>query len=193
MWPTRWGCRISTDSAPQKLKVIIEDLAYCGGCETAIADVGEALIKLLAEDIELQYAPILMSKRDYGNVDLGLVIGAVRSEHDLKLLKRARERSRVLVAFGSCASLGGIPSLANLSSKEELLDAAYKDAPSISNQQAAQPPSRRIPFLLDDVRPVDSYVNVDFKIPGCPPPPPLIAEVVSTLVGMYKQKEEARA
>lgn len=177
----------------RKTKVVIEDLAYCGGCEVAIADIGEPLVDILKDQIDLEYAPVLMSRRDYGDCDIGIVIGAVRSDHDMKLAKKVREKSKVLVALGSCACFGGIPSLANMSAKEDLLNTAYRDAPSISSNGSKEPPRERVPSLLEHVKPVNDYVNVDFQIPGCPPPPRLIADVISTLLKAYKPREEVGA
>jgi F420-non-reducing hydrogenase small subunit len=163
----------------KKVKVAIEDIAYCGGCEVAIADLGEDLLRLLQEKIELVYAPILMSSREYGPVDVAFVIGAVRNEHDLKLVKRARENSKVLVACGSCSCFGGIPSLANMYGKVELLNNAYKNAPSVVK---AGVPSSNVPGLLEKVLPLSEHVKVDYYIPGCPPPPPLLKEAITTLL-----------
>jgi len=158
----------------------IEDIAYCGGCEVAIADLGEDLLKLLQEKIELVYAPILMSSREYDQVDVALVIGAARNEHDIKLIKRARENSKVLIACGSCACFGGIPSLANMYGKEELLANAYENAPSIEEKTVT--PSSHVPGLVEKVLPVSEHVKVDYFIPGCPPPPPIIKDTIVALL-----------
>lgn len=168
------------DALTKKVKMAIEDIAYCGGCEVAIADLGEDLLKLLQENIELVYAPILMSSREYEQVDVALVVGAVRNEHDVKLIQRARESSKVLIAFGSCACFGGIPSLANMYRREELLDNAYKNAPSVEERTVT--PGSHIPSLVEKVLPVSNYVKVDYFIPGCPPPPPLIKDAMVKLL-----------
>ena len=167
---------------PEKVKVAIEDIAYCGGCEVAIADLGKDLVGLLVDKIDLVYAPVLMSARDYGPVDIAVIIGAARSEHDITLIRKARENAKVLIAFGACSCFGGIPSLANLYIKEELLKTAYVDAPSIEEKSKAVVPRVNVPELAEKVSPVSKYVKVDFFLPGCPPPPPLIKDVLLTLL-----------
>ena len=164
------------------VKIAIEDISYCGGCDVAIVDVGEDLLKLLEiGDIQLVYAPMLLSSRDYkDDVDIVLVIGAVRNEHDLERIKRAREKAKILVAFGSCACFGGLPSLANMYDKADLLRNAYEKSPTID--KGGPPHPSKVPSLLNQVLPLSEYVNVDYYVPGCPPPPPIIKSVIANLL-----------
>ena len=77
----------------EKLKLAIVDCALCGGCEVAIADLGEEFLNLTSDKVDLVYAPILMSAREYGPVDVVFVVGAVRTAEDLKAVKEAREKA----------------------------------------------------------------------------------------------------
>ena len=56
-----------------------------------------------------------------------------------------RRKSRYLIAYGSCACMGGIPGLANQFDREEILKFNYEDAPSMANEPKTrpQPTSRR--------------------------------------------------
>ena len=45
------------------------------------------------------------------------------------------EKSKVLVAFGSCAHEGCIPGLANLNNKKEIFDYVYEETPSTDNPE----------------------------------------------------------
>jgi len=95
-----------------------------------------------------------------------------------------------LCAFGSCATTGGIPGLANLGSAAEILDYVYEDSPSSTNPDHARPqpecevPSGRCACLIsgETVRTLDQVVEVDYLVPGCPPQPERIAEVVDQVV-----------
>ena len=164
------------------VKIAIEDISYCGGCDVAIVDVGEELLKLLEMgDIQLVYAPMLLSSRDYkDNVDIVLVIGAVRNEHDLERVKRAREKAKILIAFGSCACFGGLPSLANMYDKADLLRNAYEKSPTID--KGGPPYPSKVPSLLNQVLPLSEYVKVDYYVPGCPPPPPIVRSAIANLL-----------
>jgi F420-non-reducing hydrogenase small subunit len=167
-----------------KIKIAIEDLSYCGGCEIALADLGGSLLDLMDGAIELTYAPLLMSAVEPGKVDVMLITGAARNQEDIERIQRARRQARYLVAFGSCSTLGGIPSLGNLSGTEALLEAAYREAPSLTD--GGGPPSREVPGLLDEVRPIDAYVDVDYYLTGCPPLPGMIADFLRVLLRRIK-------
>jgi coenzyme F420-reducing hydrogenase gamma subunit len=175
-------------SKAEKLKLAIVDCAICGGCEVAIADLGEHMIQLLSQKIDLVHAPILMSAREYGPVDVAFVVGAIRNAEDLRIAKQAREKAKVLVAFGTCPAFGGLNNLSNLSSKKELLEAAYVNAPSME-QDGKTIPNQRVPGLISDLKPLGEYVKVDLTIPGCPPPGEAIRDALGLLLNAMSNGE----
>ena len=73
--------------------------------------------------------------------------------------------------------MGGIPGLANLTSREEILQTAYLDNPSIErgNKTVPVPESDvngntlTIPSFYKRVYKLDDVVDVDYYVPGCPP------------------------
>jgi F420-non-reducing hydrogenase small subunit len=164
----------------RKVRVAIEDLSYCGGCEIALADLGQHLLELLDNKIELVYAPLLMSATDYGQVDVLLVTGAARNAEDIEHIQRAREHARYLVAFGSCSAFGGLPGLGNFCAKDDLLRVAFQQVPSL--EAGSEAPADDVPALTTDIRPIDAYTKVDYYLAGCPPPPPVIAEFLGLLL-----------
>jgi F420-non-reducing hydrogenase small subunit len=156
-----------------KAKLAIEDCSICGGCEIALADLGIPLLKLLDKQLDLVYAPILASAIDYDQADVTFVIGTIRSKHDLERVQSARKKSKILVSFGTCPSTGGLIGLGNLSTNEELLARAYGD----------KVPTQGTPELLDKLEPLSKHVKVDYVIPGCPPPAPVIKQLLGELLG----------
>lgn len=158
----------------EKVKLAVEDCALCGGCEIALADLGVTLLDLFDKHVDLVYAPILASATDYDKADVTLVIGAIRSDHDLNRVKAAREKSKIIVSFGTCPSSAGLVGLANLYGKDELLQRAY----------GAEDPSahKETPKLLDDIKPLSKHIRVDYIIPGCPPPQPVIKQMLKSLL-----------
>ena len=100
-------------------------LGGCEGCYVSLLDAGEALLPLL-EAVDLVASP-LVARDDVRDLDVVLVEGAVTTTRDLEALKAARAAARTLVAVGSCAVLGGIGGLRNLSSISEVLETAYPD------------------------------------------------------------------
>ena len=112
------------------MKLAGESLNGCSGCEIALLDLGERFFELL-ETVELVHLPILMDQKhvfeDGGEnrlslpkADLGLVSGGVRTTGHLEVLYAMRRACRTLVAVGTCATHGGIPSLINAYSPDEV-------------------------------------------------------------------------
>ena len=65
--------------------------------------------------------------------------GAVRSSEQMEMVELLREKSQLVVAFGSCAQLGGIPALANLSSGRAVAEESYLGVPSVINPDKVFP------------------------------------------------------
>ena len=163
----------------------------CGGCDVALLNVGERLLTLDRE-FEIAFWPCVadfrhedLASRADGSVDLCLLNGAIRTQHDLEMARLLRRKSRLLVAFGSCAQEGCVPALANLASVDELLAAVFLDRTTTVNPQGVVPGTipegSRLPALLDAVRSLDQVVAVDYVVPGCPPESGRVVEVLDLL------------
>jgi F420-non-reducing hydrogenase small subunit len=171
--------------------------ASCGGCEEAVIDLGEGLPALLERvEVVLWPAALDFKRRDVealpdGAIDVAFVNGAVRLTDQDDWSQLLRRKARVLVAFGACAHMGGVVGLGNLSEPQDLLDAAYRLAPSVSNPDAPLPGQRvragdhelSLPVLLSRTLPLAEVVRVDYVLPGCPPSPALVAGALDRLLG----------
>ena len=170
--------------------------ASCGGCEEAVIDLGDGFAALL-ERVELVLWPAVVDRkrRDVealpdGAIDLALVNGAVRLEEQAEWARLLRRKARLLVAVGACAHSGGVVGLGNLSSREELLEAAYRRPASVSNPEASLPGEPfhahghdlTLPALLPAALPLAAVVPVDCTIPGCPPSPAVLSAALETLL-----------
>lgn len=163
-----------------KIAVANEWLDVCAGCEMAIVGLHEKIIDLL-EEIEIKYSPVLVDTKEIPEVDIGLVTGGIRNEKQIEDVKEIREKSDILVAVGTCAVAGGVQGLGNLFTKEELLREVYGDGEGTDNPDN-QPPSEGIPDLTDGGGMVSEYIEVDYEIPGCPPPSELILDFLVDLL-----------
>jgi F420-non-reducing hydrogenase small subunit len=179
-----------------KVKVGIYWAAACGGCDVAILDIHEKVLAV-NEACEFFIWPIAMDFK-YSDVealpdkhiDLMLFHGAIRNSENLHLAKLLRQKSKIMVAFGSCAHTGGIPALANLYSKKEIFERAYIETPSTVNpgkifpQEITQVPEGEveIPEFYNKVFALDQVVDVEFYMPGCPPAPDKIWAVLEAVV-----------
>lgn len=170
--------------------------ASCGGCEVAVLDVEEKLLDV-ASHFDLVFWPVALDfkYRDVeampdGGIDLCLFNGAIRTGENEAVARLLRAKSKVLVAFGSCASEGCIPGLANLTTREDILDWVFRDSPSTDNAANVRPAPRvevpegtiEIPEFHATVRTLAQVVPVDYFVPGCPPQPPQILAVLTAIM-----------
>ena len=169
--------------ASDKLQIALYWAAACGGCDVAVLDTDEFILDVAAAaDIRLwpiavdgKYADI--EAMEDGELDLSIFNGAVRNSENEHLAKLLRAKSKLLVAFGSCAHLGGIPGLANLTSRDEILSTAYLHNPSLERGSKTLPlpesgvngSTLTIPSFYKRVYKLDDIVPVDYYVPGCPP------------------------
>jgi sulfhydrogenase subunit delta len=137
-----------------KPRLGIFSLTGCAGDQLQILNMEDDLLELASNFIIVDFQEG-SSYSESGPVDIALVEGSVSTEHDKKKLLEIRERSKIVVAFGSCAIDGCIQALRNNNStlKERL-----KDVYGVE------------PGFFDAVmsKPIREYVKVDIEIPGCP-------------------------
>jgi F420-non-reducing hydrogenase small subunit len=146
--------------------VSFEWLSGCSGCELSVVDLHERLLKVL-EAIELVRLPILMDTKDYPRATLGIVTGALRTEHDLECAEHMRKSCDLILAFGTCAVYGGPQGSGYAHTLRELEQSAFLDNPTTSTHFV---PDRGVPKLLPQgVAPLDEAISVDLYLPGCPP------------------------
>ncbi len=179
-----------------KLRLASYWAAACGGCDVAILDVHEKILDIAAA-ADIVFWPIAtdfkygdVEAMPDGHIDVTLFHGAVRNSENEHLARLLRAKSKVLVAFGSCAHIGGIPGLANLFTKEEIFKRVYHDSPSTVNPEKLEPQPKSasaegeltIPEFYNTVKTLNQAVDVDYYLPGCPPTPKQIWNVVQAIV-----------
>ena len=179
-----------------KPKLAIYWAASCGGCDIAILDIEAKILDVAAAfDLALWPCAADFKKKDVeampeGSIDLCLFNGGIRSSENLEMAKLLRSRSKVLVAFGSCAHEGGIPGLANQFTHDELFASSYRETPSTDNAAGVLPLTHsavkegdlELPVIETTLKTLDQVVDVDYYIPGCPPQPTQIWAVMETII-----------
>jgi len=98
-------------------------------------DQDERLFEL-AEKIQLVYSPIMDVKVFPENVDVTLVEGAVANDEQLEILRKVRERTKVLIALGDCAVTGNVTGLRNTvsNSAESALRRAFVETADVNGR-----------------------------------------------------------
>lgn len=184
----------------EKPKVAFYWCASCGGCEEAVVDLAEDILGVVAA-VDIVFWPVALDFKtkdvealEDGAITLCLFNGAIRTEHNEYMARLLRAKSKVLVAFGSCASDGCIPALSNSTSREETVRRIYHTSPSTVNPEGVEPRTRtqvdghelELPDFWETVRTLDQVVDVDYSVPGCPPAAHQIWSVLETVIGILE-------
>jgi F420-non-reducing hydrogenase small subunit len=187
-----------------KPKLAMYWAAACGGCEISVLNIGDKILTV-DEVFDIVFWPVAtdfkyQDVRDYpdGYIDVCLFNGAIRNSENEEMARLLRQKSKVLVAYGSCAYEGCIPALSNLTSKTETLRTVYLDNESLDNPEGILPVTKlevpegelELPEFYHTVRSLDQIVPVDYYLPGCPPEPPQVWAVLEVIVAALTQGAE---
>lgn len=135
-----------------KLRVLVADVGGCEGCPLAVL---RALPNIpLNIEVHSQHLGNLDLELKY---DIALVTGSIciNDEVAVAKLKKIREISEIVIAFGSCAAVGGITRFCR-------------------GGQDPRPEHRVF-------QPITSVIDVEYAVPGCPPAPQIINALLVNL------------
>lgn len=184
-------------TANGKPKLAMYWASSCGGCEISVLNIHEHILTV-DQVFDIAFFPCIadfkvkdVESYPDGYIDVCLFNGAIRNSENEEMAHLLRKKSKVLVAFGSCAYEGCIPALSNLTTKQATLEKVYFNNPSIDNPDKVLPQIEtevpegklRLPEFYHTVKSLDQVVDVDYFLPGCPPEPHQIWAVLQVVVG----------
>lgn len=182
--------------AKEKLKLALYWAASCGGCEIAVVELREKLL-IVDQVADILFWPVAVDTKYKDveampdkHIDVCLFNGAIRTSENEHLAHLMRKKSKVLVAFGSCAIEGCMPGLANLYDRQSIFEYVYRQSPSLDNpggivpQTSNQVPEGeiQIPKFYNTVKTLGQVEDVDYFLPGCPPQPHQIWAVIEAIL-----------
>ena len=177
-------------------KVAICWLGGCGGCDEAVVDINEVILRVV-EAFDVVLWPVALDfkydhieRMDDRAIALSVINGNVRNADQEEMAKLLRRKSQMVLAFGACACFGGTPGLANLRTKKDIFDWVYRDAPTVVNPEKNYPQTKvssngtvlTLPEFYEQVYPLNQIIDVDYYLPGCPPPPDLIVNAFTAVL-----------
>jgi F420-non-reducing hydrogenase small subunit len=178
-----------------KIKIAQYWGAGCGGCDVALLDIDAKILDVHAI-AEVVFWPIGFDGKLHEieqmpdkSITVSFYNGAIRNSENEHVAKVLRQKSVILISFGSCACFGGTPGLGNVTNRAEVFQTVYKDTPSTDNKAGTYPQEHtkvpegelELPRFYDDVKTLDEVVDVDYFMPGCPPTTNLIALAVDVV------------
>ncbi len=170
--------------------------ASCGGCEEAVIDLAGDFLTV-AEAFDFVFWPVAMDFKlkdvealHDGEITVSFINGGIRTSDQEHVAKLLRKKSALVVAFGSCAHLGGVPGLANFVKRSDIFGYVYHDSPSVVNPDNREPLEKTnvaqgiltLPEFYDTLSTLDQLIDVDYYLPGCAPPPDLIMKAVEGIL-----------
>jgi len=135
-----------------KAKIGFFDFAGCEGCQLTVMNLENELLQLLKLVQVVEFRELMTERATV--LDLAFVEGSICRPGDRERLQQIRNRSKILVALGSCADNGGVNLLGSDRSLEVLRQHVY---------------GGDLPHLYTETpQPLSAVVKVDYRIPGCP-------------------------
>jgi coenzyme F420-reducing hydrogenase gamma subunit len=151
-----------------KPKLGVFGLTGCAGDQLVILNCEDQLLQI-TELVDIKDFLMASSGNDTScELDVALVDGAVLSKRDEATLKKIRERSRLLVALGTCAVWGGVAAMDRGVDRARLVGEVYGGLGS--------------GFDTLPARALHEVVKVDLNIPGCPVEKSQVVAAVASLL-----------
>ncbi len=155
------------------MNIGIFSLSCCEGCSVQFLNMETRILELL------KYLGIknfrLAKEINEMPVDIAFVEGTPTNRDEVLKLLKIRRDARILVALGTCAVTGGVPALVNTLRKRDAME-VYNGNP---------------PEMPVDPKPLDYYVDVDYRLYGCPFSKEELVELITAIImgKVYRDKE----
>lgn len=149
-----------------KPKLAFFSFASCEGCQLEFLNCEDEILPLLGAVEIVNFREAIDDRRE--DYDVAFVEGSITRPSDEEELKKIRDRAEILVAFGACASTGGVNRIRNNLNIEEARKYVYGD--------------RYQCFEANRVRALDEVVEVDYYLRTCPASKREILELLKSLL-----------
>ncbi|MFW6110651.1 MAG: NADH:ubiquinone oxidoreductase [Thermoproteota archaeon] len=137
----------------QKPKAAFFDFAGCEGDQLQIANLEEKLLDLIDIVDVVSFREVMEEHSD--DYDIAFIEGSATTPHAAERLKEIRENADIVIAIGSCATIGGINSIRNVQDFKKAQQRVYGDKAGLFES-------------WDKAKAIDAVIDVDHKVHGCP-------------------------
>lgn len=137
-----------------KPRIAIFDFACCEGCQLQIVNLEEELLDLIGAADVVEWREGMSEQSD--EYDIAIIEGSITRPEDEKRLVKIREKAKVLIAIGACATIGGINKLKNNFEMQDVKKYVYGESSDMPHLDTAP------------TKAADEVVKVDYYVHGCP-------------------------
>jgi len=149
-----------------KPKVAFFDFTDCEGCQLQFANMGSILLELTRLVDIVNFREIMSEEgQDY---EIAFIEGSITTDNDNIRIKKIREKAKIIVALGACATIGGVNGVKNRTPLEIAKQRVYGEKQDAVNTIT--------------VVPVHRVVRVDYFIHGCPVYIPEVLNVIKCIL-----------
>lgn len=136
----------------KKVRIAFFDFACCEGCQLQVTYLNEAFLGVLEHCEIVNFREAISERSD--DYDIAFIEGSITRKQDEDRLKKIRGNASIVIAYGACATIGGVNGLRRRYTDQEAKDIVYA--------------GREFPLEAGWPRPVHEVVSVDYFIHGCP-------------------------
>ena len=149
-----------------KPKVAFFDFTDCEGCQLQFANMGATLLEI-TQLVDIVNFREIMSEggQDY---DIAFIEGSITTDNDAMRIKKIREKAKIVIALGACASIAGVNGIKNRTPLDVAKQRVYGEKKDTINTIVAMS--------------VHKVVKVDYTINGCPVYIPEVLSVIKCIV-----------
>lgn len=149
-----------------KPRVAFFDFAGCEGDQLTVVNLEETLLDVLSHVDIVSFREAMKEHSD--DYDIAFIEGSCTRPSDEERLKKIRERAKVVVAIGACATIGGVNCIKNTRPLEWVRKEVYGDKWEMFDTYPA--------------RGIDKVIKVDHYVHGCPMTKSEFVKVVKALL-----------
>lgn len=149
-----------------KPKIAIFDLTDCEGCEVRLLSMKKKLLDF-TDKIEIINWRLVQNKNSIDLFDICFIEGTVITPAEEKLVKLLRQNSKMIIALGACACIGGVSTSKNNQDRKKMIEYVY---------------GKNYKPLSKSAKPLNAYIKVDYFFSGCPVNTDEIAEWLPQLL-----------
>ncbi|NWF99047.1 MAG: cytochrome B [Nitrospirae bacterium] len=137
----------------KKPKIAFFDFACCEGCQLQVANMGEGVLDVLAAFDVVEWREVMSEKWDK-KYDVAIIEGSITDNHAVERITKIRKKANILIAYGSCATIGGVNGMKNNFELDDIRKYVYGESYKF--------------FPTELTKAVHQVVKVDYFVNGCP-------------------------